>query len=67
MTYAFGHLHGLGTMHWQENLLDGSMVGNPSVSELVSRYMLSLCRRKVKAGETTTSARAISAVRHLLF
>lgn len=67
MTYAFGRLHGLGTMHWQENLLDGSMMGNPSVSELVSRYMLSLRRRKVKAGETTTSARAISAVRHLLF
>ncbi|KAH9003271.1 hypothetical protein EDB86DRAFT_3062790 [Lactarius hatsudake] len=52
MTYAFGRIHGLG---------DGRMVGNPSVSEVVSRYMLSLHRRKVKAGETATSARAISA------
>ncbi|KAN0137248.1 hypothetical protein V8E53_004958 [Lactarius tabidus] len=60
MTYAFGRLHGLGTMHWQCSTFDGSMVGNPSVSESVSRYMLSLHRRKVQAGETATSARAIS-------
>ncbi|KAH9020928.1 hypothetical protein EDB85DRAFT_1872177, partial [Lactarius pseudohatsudake] len=60
MTYAFGRIHGLGSMHWQRGA-DGRMVGNPSVSEVVSRYMLSLHRRKVKAGETATSARAISA------
>ncbi|KAH8978534.1 DNA breaking-rejoining enzyme [Lactarius hatsudake] len=42
MTYAFGCLHGLGE--------GGSMVGNPSVSEMVSR-----------AGETATSAKAITA------
>ncbi|KAH9016345.1 hypothetical protein EDB85DRAFT_1875038, partial [Lactarius pseudohatsudake] len=60
MTYAFGRIHGLGSMHWQRDR-DGRMVGNPSVSEVVSRYMLSLHRRKVKAGETATSARAISA------
>ncbi|KAH9016263.1 hypothetical protein EDB85DRAFT_1875126, partial [Lactarius pseudohatsudake] len=60
MTYAFGRIHGLGSMHWQRGG-DGRMVGNPSVSEVVSRYMLSLHRRKVKAGETATSARAISA------
>jgi hypothetical protein len=63
MTYAFGHVHGLGSMYWQPSQVDGSMMGNPSVSEMVSRYMLSLHRRKVKAGETATSARAISAVR----
>ncbi|KAH9020488.1 DNA breaking-rejoining enzyme [Lactarius hengduanensis] len=60
MTYVFGHIHGLGSMHWQCGG-DGRMVGNPSVSEVVSRYMLSLHRRKVKAGETATSVRAISA------
>ncbi|KAH9164835.1 hypothetical protein EDB89DRAFT_1842122, partial [Lactarius sanguifluus] len=60
MTYAFGRIHGLGSMHWQRGS-DGRMVGNPSVSEVVSRYMLSLHRRKVQAGETATSARAISA------
>jgi hypothetical protein len=67
MTYAFGRIHGLGTMHWRRYELDGSMIGNPSVSEGVSRYMLSLRRRKVQAGETATSARAISAVRSLCF
>ncbi|KAI9456702.1 hypothetical protein BJY52DRAFT_1120940 [Lactarius psammicola] len=59
MTYAFGRIHGLGSMHWQRGS-DGRMVGNPSVSEVVSRYMLSLHRRKVQAGETATSVRAIS-------
>ena len=81
MTYAFGHTHGLGSMHWQRSQVDGHMVGNPSVSEAVSTYMMSLRRRKVRsiwffalrnndrealvqvrAGETPTSARAVSAV-----
>ncbi|KAH9032486.1 hypothetical protein EDB85DRAFT_1865142 [Lactarius pseudohatsudake] len=60
MTYAFGRLHGLGSMDWHCSE-GGSMVGNPSVSEMVSRYMLSLHRRKVRAGEAATSARAITA------
>jgi hypothetical protein len=67
MTYAFGRIHGLGSMSWHRNHVDGSMMGNPSVSEMVSRYMMSLRRRKVKAGETASSARAISAVRHSLW
>ncbi|KAH8985965.1 DNA breaking-rejoining enzyme [Lactarius hatsudake] len=46
MTYMFGRIHSLRSMHWQRGS-DGRMVGNPSVSE-------------VKAQETTTSARAIS-------
>jgi hypothetical protein len=66
MTYAFGRLHGLGTMHWVHNIVEDTVAGNPSVSEMVSRYMLSLRRRKVRAGETATSARAISAVSCLL-
>ncbi|KAH9008547.1 hypothetical protein EDB85DRAFT_2256034 [Lactarius pseudohatsudake] len=60
MTYAFGRIHGLGSVHWEHGA-DGRTAGNPSVSKMVSRYMLSLHRRKVKAGETATSARAISA------
>uniref|UniRef100_A0A0W0FKX6 Uncharacterized protein n=1 Tax=Moniliophthora roreri TaxID=221103 RepID=A0A0W0FKX6_MONRR len=37
------------------------MVGNPSVLQQVSLYMVSLCRHKVHAGENdATSARAIS-------
>ncbi|KIY50121.1 hypothetical protein FISHEDRAFT_39905, partial [Fistulina hepatica ATCC 64428] len=60
MTYAFGHVHGIGTVSWHRSEVTGRMVGNPSVSPIVSRYMLSLRRRKVRAGETTTSARAIT-------
>ncbi|KAF8807125.1 hypothetical protein BYT27DRAFT_7222995 [Phlegmacium glaucopus] len=49
MTYVFGRMLGL-----------DQKVGNPSVSEKVSSYMVSLCCRKVQAGETATSARAIT-------
>jgi hypothetical protein len=47
MTYAFGRLHGLGTMSWHESGSSGRMVGNPSVSNVVSSYMVGLRRRKV--------------------
>ena len=62
MTYAFGRLHGLGTLPWHLNEVTGAMMGNPSVSDIVSSYMVSLRRRKVRAGETQTSARAITEV-----
>ncbi|KAK7062101.1 hypothetical protein R3P38DRAFT_3303144 [Favolaschia claudopus] len=48
MTYAFGRLNGLGSLPWHESEATGRMVGNPSVSETV------------RAGETATSARAIT-------
>ncbi|KAJ7887677.1 hypothetical protein B0H14DRAFT_2498272, partial [Mycena olivaceomarginata] len=60
MTYAFGRLCGLGSLPWHESEVTGRMVGNPSVSETVATYMTSLRRRKVRAGETATSARAIT-------
>ncbi|KAK6989001.1 hypothetical protein R3P38DRAFT_3331736 [Favolaschia claudopus] len=60
MTYAFGRLNGLGSLPWHESESTGKMVGNPSVSETVATYMTSLRRRKVRAGETATSARAIT-------
>jgi len=60
MTYAFGRLHGLGTLPWHQSEVTGAMVGNPSVSD--TSYMVSLRRRKVQAGETQTSARAITEV-----
>ncbi|KAJ3970452.1 DNA breaking-rejoining enzyme [Lentinula raphanica] len=59
-TYGFGRLHGLGMQAWHQSEISGKMLGNPSVSETVSTYMVSLRRRKVRAGETSTSARAIS-------
>jgi hypothetical protein len=62
MTYTFGRLHGLGTLPWHQSEVTGAMVGNPSVSDTVSSYMVSLRRRKVRAGETQTSARAITQV-----
>lgn len=37
---------GRGSDHWRQNS-DGSWIGNPSLSHSVSRYMLSLQRRKV--------------------
>ncbi|KAF8239774.1 hypothetical protein L208DRAFT_1236674, partial [Tricholoma matsutake] len=62
MTYMFGHIYGLGSLPWHKNEITGKMVGNPSVSQTVSSYMLSLRRQKVRAGETTTSAHAITPV-----
>lgn len=49
MTYAFGRVHGLGNMQWHEDAITRRMVGNPSVSDTVSLYMLSLRRRKVSS------------------
>ncbi|KAJ7082705.1 hypothetical protein B0H15DRAFT_785580 [Mycena belliarum] len=60
MTYAFGRLFGLGSLPWHTSEVSQKMVGNPSVSETVATYMTSLRRRKVRAGETATSARAIT-------
>ncbi|KAF8264120.1 hypothetical protein EI94DRAFT_1594516, partial [Lactarius quietus] len=58
MTYAFGCIYGLGSMHWQPSSVDQEcMMGNPSVSEMVSQYMLSLQRCKVQAEETATSTK----------
>jgi len=47
MTYAFGRIQRLGSVPWQEGNVAGSTIGNPSVSEIVSSYMVSLRRRKV--------------------
>ena len=49
MTYAFGRIHGLGSLPWHESeSTPGHMVGNPSVSNTVSSFMISLRRRKVR-------------------
>lgn len=62
VSYGFGRVHGCGNIPWRKSELTNNWIGNPSVSELVSTYMLSLRRRKVRAGETPTSARAITVV-----
>lgn len=48
MTYAFGRLYGCGNRSWRLDDARGVMVGNPSISDEVSNYMLALRRRKVK-------------------
>ncbi|KAJ7168720.1 DNA breaking-rejoining enzyme [Mycena filopes] len=61
MSYAFGRLQRIGLIPWQEpQTASGRPTGNPSVSEIVSSYMVSLRRRKVQAGETAVSSRAIT-------
>ncbi|KAF8179760.1 DNA breaking-rejoining enzyme [Mycena galopus ATCC 62051] len=59
-TYGFGRLNHLGSLPWQKSEISGKMLGNPSISEDVSRYMVSLRKKKVRAGEVATSARAIT-------
>ncbi|KAJ3746987.1 hypothetical protein EV360DRAFT_57123, partial [Lentinula raphanica] len=59
-TFGFGRVHGLGMQAWYASEITRKMLGNPSVSKTVSTYMLSLCRQKTRAGDTPTSARAVS-------
>ncbi|KAJ4486411.1 hypothetical protein C8R41DRAFT_434254 [Lentinula lateritia] len=59
-TFGFGKMHGLGMQAWHQSEITGKMLGNPSVSETVSTYMLSLRRRKTQKGDTPISARAVS-------
>ncbi|KAJ3803498.1 hypothetical protein F5876DRAFT_54370, partial [Lentinula aff. lateritia] len=48
-TFGFGRVHGLGMQAWHRSEISGKMLGNPSVSETVSTYMLSLRRRKASS------------------
>ncbi|KAK0466670.1 DNA breaking-rejoining enzyme [Armillaria novae-zelandiae] len=54
-TYGFRRAGGRGKVPWDR----ATASGNPSISDLVSSYMLGLHKRKVSKGETATSARAI--------
>ncbi|KAF9071273.1 hypothetical protein BDP27DRAFT_1219208, partial [Rhodocollybia butyracea] len=54
-TFGFGQLVGKGRTPWSVSEVTSEMVGNPSVSEMVSCYM-------VQSGEEQTSARAITPV-----
>ncbi|OBZ71137.1 hypothetical protein A0H81_08475 [Grifola frondosa] len=48
ISHKFGRDFGLGTQPWAENpLTPGKFAGNPSLSVIVSQYMVSLHRRKV--------------------
>jgi hypothetical protein len=65
MTFLFGCLQGLGSERWHEVTTPSGetiMRGNPSISDTVAKYMVSLHRRKVRNGEAAQSARAITSV-----
>ncbi|KAF8239232.1 hypothetical protein L208DRAFT_1238763 [Tricholoma matsutake] len=62
MTYIFSCIYGLRSLPWHKNETTRKMVGNPSVSQTISSYMLSLRHQKVQSGETTMSAHAITPV-----
>ncbi len=52
MTYVFGRIYGAGRSAWQVSFSERGETttsGNPSLSDKVSTYMLSLRRRKVLA------------------
>ncbi|KAI9057195.1 hypothetical protein FKP32DRAFT_1747549 [Trametes sanguinea] len=60
ISHKFGREYKIGSQQWAESsATPGTYVGNPSLSVMVSQYMISLRRRKVRAGEIVTSARAI--------
>ena len=61
-TYGFGRVYELGNILWQQSEVSGQWRGNPSILEVVSTYMVGLWHQKVHAGETPTSAWAITAV-----
>ncbi|KAF9070190.1 DNA breaking-rejoining enzyme [Rhodocollybia butyracea] len=52
-TYGFNCIAGLGLATWERSEVTGKMKGNPSVSSLISSYM-------VQAGETATSSHAVT-------
>ncbi|KAH9840012.1 uncharacterized protein C8Q71DRAFT_795217 [Rhodofomes roseus] len=60
ISHKFGRDFGFGDQPWGRNAATGQYSGNPSLSVTVSQYMVSLQRRKVRAGEDVTSARAIT-------
>ena len=47
MTHKFGRDYQLGTQVWQEHPVTRQYIGNPSLSVVLSQYMVSLRRRKV--------------------
>ncbi|KAJ7649070.1 hypothetical protein DFH06DRAFT_1083757 [Mycena polygramma] len=60
MSHKFSREYELGIQEWQANpLVPGQFFGNPSISTVVSQYMISLRRNKVRSGEVVTSARAM--------
>ncbi|TRM57293.1 DNA breaking-rejoining enzyme [Schizophyllum amplum] len=60
ITYLFAILFGHGKDEWRRDPATGKTTGNPSISVLVSHYMVALRRRKAHEGEATSSSRAMT-------
>ncbi|EPT03529.1 hypothetical protein FOMPIDRAFT_1116000, partial [Fomitopsis schrenkii] len=60
ISHKFARDFGFGDQPWTATPKKDVYIGNPSLSVTVSQYMVSLQRRKVRAGEDVTSARAIT-------
>jgi hypothetical protein len=61
-SYAFSQLCGVGPIPWHKSEVTGEWVGNLSVSDTVASCRVSLRQCKFCAGETQTSAHAITCV-----
>ncbi|KAJ7721541.1 hypothetical protein DFH07DRAFT_972230 [Mycena maculata] len=59
MTWTFNQFPGMAKVSWHQSEVTGNFVGNPSISDVVSKYMMAVKRRKVHAREIATSACAI--------
>ncbi|KAG1889055.1 uncharacterized protein F5891DRAFT_1131871 [Suillus fuscotomentosus] len=60
ISHKFGRDYQLGTQPWLEHpAMPGRFIGNPSLSVTISQYMVSLRRRKIRAGEAVMSARVM--------
>ncbi|TDL15193.1 hypothetical protein BD410DRAFT_778284 [Rickenella mellea] len=60
ISHKFAREYGMGTQQWGENIFHpGTFTGNPSLSVTVSHYMISLRRRKARAGQPVTSAKSM--------
>ncbi|KLO05934.1 hypothetical protein SCHPADRAFT_838709 [Schizopora paradoxa] len=60
MSHQYGRVFKHGMQPFTENpIKPGTYNGNPSMSDDISQYMISLRRRKVRGGETVVSAKAM--------
>ncbi|KAJ7226358.1 hypothetical protein B0H12DRAFT_1030497 [Mycena haematopus] len=61
VSYCLTRNKNCSTARWHESEVNpGVMLGNPSLSEIVSSYMVALKRRKVQAREIVLSSRALT-------
>ncbi|KAJ7606583.1 hypothetical protein DFH06DRAFT_1019210, partial [Mycena polygramma] len=60
VSFRFARIQSAAGITWHKSEVSSKMVGNPATATVVSKYFVSLKRRKAQAGEATTSARAVT-------